>query len=184
MAKSNSRKNAADLMQLDMQQAPRPARPVHQNIAKLARRTAELALEKKSTDIKIFDVSRLTSIADFFVICTGSADSHVRAISEHIVDELKKENIRPWHIEGRERYQWVLIDFVDVVVHVFQPETRDYYGLERLWGDAVIEEIRDEPQKTFERPQPNTVTQTASAVAQQTNESVLPQAGDSFFRSK
>jgi arginyl-tRNA synthetase len=141
-------------MQLDMQQATRPARPVHQNIAKLARRTAELALEKKAADIKIFDVSRLTSIADFFVICTGSVDTHVRAISEHIVDELKKEDVRPWHIEGRERHQWVLIDFVDVVVHVFQPETRDYYGLERLWGDAVIEEIRDEPQKTIERLQP------------------------------
>jgi arginyl-tRNA synthetase len=154
MAKSNSRKNAADLMQLDMQQATRPARPVHQNIAKLARRTAELALEKKAADIKIFDVSRLTSIADFFVICTGSVDTHVRAISEHIVDELKKEDVRPWHVEGRERYQWVLIDFVDVVVHVFQPETRDFYGLERLWGDAVIEEIRDEPQKTIERLQP------------------------------
>ncbi|MCI0693772.1 arginine--tRNA ligase [candidate division KSB1 bacterium] len=154
MAKSNSRKNAADLMQLDMQQTTRPARPVHQNIAKLARRSAKLALEKKAADIKIFDVSRLTSIADFFVICTGGVDSHVRAISEHIVDALKKEDVRPWHIEGRERNQWVLIDFVDVVVHVFQPETRDYYGLERLWGDAVIEEIRDEPQKAIERLQP------------------------------
>ncbi|MGH7450100.1 MAG: arginine--tRNA ligase [bacterium] len=180
MAKSNSRKNATDLMQLDMQQATRPARPVHQNIAKLAHRTAELALEKKATDIKIFDVSRLTSIADFFVICTGSVDSHVRAISEHIVDELKKEDIRPWHIEGRERCQWVLIDFVDVVVHVFQPETRDYYGLERLWGDAAIEEIRDEPQKNFERSQPNAATPAAPAGAEQTNESLMPQAADSF----
>lgn len=182
MAKSNSRKDAADLMQLDMQQTTRPARPVHQNIAKLAHRTAELALGKKAADIKIFDVSRLTSIADFFVICTGSVDSHVRAISAHIVDALKKEGIRPWHIEGRERNQWVLIDFVDVVVHVFQPETRDYYGLERLWGDAVIEEVRDEPQKTIERLQPKSVTQTASL---QTNEifttmPVLPQAKDSF----
>jgi arginyl-tRNA synthetase len=180
MAKSNSRKNAAELMQLDMQQATRPARPVHQNIAKLARRTAELALEKKAVDIKIFDVSRLTSIADFFVICTGSVDTHVRAISEHIVDELKKEDIRPWHVEGRERYQWVLIDFVDVVVHVFQPETRGYYGLERLWGDAVIEEIRDEPQKSFARSQPHSATPAAPVAAEQTNESFVPQAGDSF----
>ncbi len=185
MAKSNSRKDAADLMQLDMQQTTRPARPVHQNIAKLAHRTAELALEKKAADIKIFDVSRLTSIADFFVICTGSVDSHVRAISEHIVDELKKEGARPWHIEGRERCQWVLIDFVDVVVHVFQPETRDYYGLERLWGDAVIEEVRYEPQKALERPQPTSATQTALDVTGQTNEifTVVPdvsQARDSF----
>jgi arginyl-tRNA synthetase len=181
MAKSNSQKNAAELMQLDMQQTTRPARPVHQNITKLARSIAQLALEKKAADIKIFDVSRLTSIADFFVICTGSVDTHVRAISEHIVDELKKEDIRPWHIEGRERYQWVLIDFVDVVVHVFQPETRDYYGLERLWGDAVIEEIRDEPQKKIVRPQPHSASLAAPAVAERTNESVTPQAGDSFF---
>ncbi|MGH7595249.1 MAG: arginine--tRNA ligase [bacterium] len=178
MAKSNSRKDAVELMQLDKPQATRPARPVHQNIARLARRTAELALEKKAAGIKIFDVSRLTSIADFFVICTGSADSHVRAISEHVVDELKKENIRPWHIEGRERNQWVLIDFVDVVVHVFQPETRDYYGLERLWGDAAIEEIRDESSKNFEGPQSNS---TAPAIAERTRKSFMPQAGDGLF---
>jgi ribosome-associated protein len=126
------------------QQAARPSRPVHENIAKLARRAAYLALEKKAADIQIFDVSRLTSIADFFVICTGSTDTHVRAISEHIVEELEAERIKPWHVEGGQTCRWVLIDFVDVVVHIFQPEVRDYYGLERLWGDARIEEVRDE----------------------------------------
>jgi len=145
MGKSNWRNDFPELMQPHGQQTARPPRPVHQNIAQLARRAAVLALEKKATDIKIFDVHNLTSIADFFVICTGSVDTHVRAIFEHIVHELKKEEIRPWHVEGRERYHWVLIDFVDVVVHVFQPETREFYGLERLWGDAQIEEIRDEP---------------------------------------
>ncbi len=144
MGKSAAKNNFSELMQSNGQQAPRPPRPVHQNIARLARRCAELALEKKATDVKIFEVSRLTTIADFFVICTGSVDTHVRAIFEHIVDELKDEDIRPWHIEGRERYQWILIDYVDVVVHVFQPEPREFYGLERLWGDAKIEEIHDE----------------------------------------
>jgi ribosome-associated protein len=154
MAKSNSRQDPRELLE---SQSPttRPARPVHQHIARLARRAAQLALEKKAIAVKIFDVSKLTSIADFFVICTGSTDTHVRAIAEHLVVKLREEEIRPWHLEGRERYQWVLIDFVDVVVHVFQPETREYYGLERLWGDAVIEEVRDEPPKALEGPQPN-----------------------------
>jgi ribosome-associated protein len=126
------------------QQATRPSRPVHQNITYLARRSARLALEKKATNIKIFDLRSLTSIADYFVICTGSTDTHVKAIYEHIVEELAAERFEPWHIEGRQNYRWVLIDFVDVVVHIFQPEVRDYYGLERLWGDAEMEEVRDE----------------------------------------
>ena len=154
MAKSNAGQDPRELLE-SQSSTTRPARPVHQNIARLARQAAQLSLEKKAIEVKIFDVSKLTSIADFFVICTGSTDTHVRAIAEHIVDKLREEEIRPWHVEGRERYQWVLIDFVDVVVHVFQPETREYYGLERLWGDAVIEEVHDELPKVLEGPQLN-----------------------------
>jgi len=146
MGKSTSKHDFPELMQADSSPKTRPPRPVHQNIARLAHRCAELALEQKATEVKIFDVSQLTSVADFFVICTGSVDTHARAIFEHIVEELRDEDIRPWHVEGRERYQWVLVDFIDVVVHIFQPETREYYGLERLWGDAKIEEVHDEPQ--------------------------------------
>jgi len=144
MGKSTSKHSFEELMHSNGQTTlSRPPRPVHQNIARLARRCAELALEKKAADIKIFEVSPLTSIADFFVICTGSVDTHVRGIFEHIEDMLREENIRPWHVEGRERCQWILMDYVDVVVHIFQPETREFYGLERLWGDAKVEEIRD-----------------------------------------
>lgn len=144
MGKSASKQSFEELLHPNGQATTsRPPRPVHQDITRLARRCAELALEKKAADIKIFEVSQLTSIADFFVICTGSVDTHVRAILEHIVDKLHEDDIRPWHVEGRERYQWILLDYVDVVVHIFQPETREFYGLERLWGDAKIEEIRD-----------------------------------------
>jgi len=144
MGKSASKQSFEEMMHPNGHTpTSRPPRPVHQNIARLARRCAELALEKKAADIKIFEVSQLTSIADFFVICTGSVDTHVRGIFEHIVDTLREEDIRPWHVEGRERCQWILLDYVDVVVHVFQPETREFYGLERLWGDAKVEEIRD-----------------------------------------
>lgn len=144
MTKSNSETNSTKPIYSDTQPAARPPRPVHENISKLAHQAALCALEKKAANIQIFDVSRLTSIADFFVICTGSTDTHVRAIADHIVEKLDEQHIEPWHVEGRQSCRWVLIDYVDVVVHVFQPEVRDYYGLERLWGDATIEEVKDE----------------------------------------
>lgn len=105
---------------------------------------AQFALEKKAEDVKVFDLRKLTSITDFFVICTGSTDTQVRAIAEHIADQFAEEEIKPWHIEGLERAHWILLDYVNFVVHVFDPHTREYYGLERLWGDADFQEVRDE----------------------------------------
>lgn len=110
----------------------------------LAEKIANLSLEKKATDVLILTLYPLTTMTDYFVVCTGESNTQVNAISEHIVEELKKEKIRPYHIEGRENQEWVLLDYVDVVVHVFQPERREFYGLERLWGDAEILEITDE----------------------------------------
>ncbi len=107
-------------------------------------RAAQLALDIKAEDIKILDLRPLTSMADYFVLCTGTADTHVRAIADHIRDELEAEEVEPWHVEGRARAHWALLDYVDFVVHIFQPETRRFYGLERLWGDAEIQEIREE----------------------------------------
>ena len=68
----------------------------------------------------------------------------MRAIADYIVEKLEELQVKPWHVEGRERLQWVLLDYVDLVVHVFQPEVREFYGLERLWGDAATQEIREE----------------------------------------
>lgn len=109
-----------------------------------ALQAARFALEKKAEDIKVFDLRKLTSITDFFVICTGSTDTQVRAIADHIADQFAEEGNKPWHIEGLERSQWILLDYVNFVVHVFDPKTREYYGLERLWGDADFQEVRDE----------------------------------------
>lgn len=106
----------------------------------LARKIAQIALEKKGSDIVILDLRNITSITDFFVICTGSVDQHVKTIVDEIDDRLRPEN-KPWHIEGYQNLTWVLMDYVDVVVHVFQPETRAYYNLERLWADAPKEVI-------------------------------------------
>lgn len=109
----------------------------------LARKLAKLALSKKALDIKILDLRKLTTITDFFVICTGSSDPQVKAISDSIIDGSKKLGERAWHKEGFTHRNWVLLDFVDVVVHIFLPETRSFYGLEKLWGDAEISEVKD-----------------------------------------
>jgi ribosome-associated protein len=103
--------------------------------------------------VKVFDLRKLTSITDFFVICTGATDTQVRAIANHIADQFAEEGVKPWHIEGLERAHWVLLDFVNFVVHVFDPHTREYYGLERLWGDADFQEVRDEPATMPQRAQ-------------------------------
>jgi ribosome-associated protein len=108
---------------------------------KLAREAANLALSKKAEDVVILDLRGLSTVTDFFVICSGSSDTHVRAISDAIEDGLEAKGVRKWHIEGYTHRRWVLLDYVDVVVHVFHHKTREFYLLERLWGDAEIERI-------------------------------------------
>ena len=102
----------------------------------LAKRAAELSLEKKCEDVTILDVRGLTSVTDFFVIATADSERKAKAVYEHIVDELKREDERPLHIEGGDTLHWILLDYVDVVVHIFMPDERSFYDLESLWGDA------------------------------------------------
>jgi ribosome-associated protein len=109
----------------------------------LARKAAETCLAKKAGDVCIFDLRGLTSMTDFFVICHGDSDAQVKAISESVLDGLGKEGERVWHFEGGGYFRWMLLDYVDVVVHVFRREERAFYNLERLWGDAPSETIRD-----------------------------------------
>jgi ribosome-associated protein len=105
--------------------------------SELAHRIVEIASDKKGNDIVMLRTAELTTMADFFVICSGRSDRQVAALSGAIVDELRKEGIRPLGMEGRESSRWVLLDYGSVIVHVFAPEEREYYGLERLWGKAV-----------------------------------------------
>lgn len=111
---------------------------------KLAFRIAELILEKKGENVVIQDLRKITSMTDFFVMCTAEVDVHAKAIMDHIKDQLIYQSIKPWHTEGNSQNGWILLDFVDVVVHIFKPESRAFYSLERLWGDAEIIEIKDE----------------------------------------
>jgi ribosome-associated protein len=111
----------------------------------LAHRIGELALEKKALDVVILDLRGLDAFTDYFVICSGEVDLQVKAIVDHVYESLLSEKIKPLDREGYENLQWVLIDYVDVVLHVFVPDRREFYGLERLWIDADIEELVDEP---------------------------------------
>jgi len=119
----------------------------------LAKRIAKLALEKKAEDVVILDLRKLTKVVDFFVICSAESSLQVKAIVDHITEKLEERGIRAWHVEGYENLQWVLIDYVDVVAHVFLRETREFYALERLWGDAKFEHV--EPEKPKEAVKEN-----------------------------
>lgn len=104
----------------------------------LARRIATVAEEKKARDVVILDIKDLTPIGDYFVICSAPTTTQVGAIAENILKKLKEEGVVPGHHEGLERCLWVLIDYGSVIVHVFREEERNFYGLERVWGDAKV----------------------------------------------
>ena len=109
-----------------------------------AQRISELMLEKKALDIIIIDVRKITTLTDFFVVCTSESHPQTRAITDHINQKMKEEGVRSWHIEGYEHLDWVLVDFVNIVVHIFSKDTREYYEFERLWADGTITKVQDE----------------------------------------
>lgn len=111
---------------------------------KLSLLIARLSLEKKAEDVIIMELKEITSITDYFVICSGDSDIQVKAICDHIIEELEKENIQIWHVEGHQALNWILLDLVDVVIHIFRPEVREFYALEKLWGDAKITKVGDQ----------------------------------------
>ncbi len=115
-----------------------------------ALKAAHFCLEVKAQDIIVLNLKKLTTVADYFVICTGDSDVQVKAIADKVKEEFKKEGIRVWHDEGYKNRSWILLDYVDVVVHVFHREARMFYNLEKLWGDAKIEYVKD-VEKSFNK---------------------------------
>ena len=103
-----------------------------------AQRAARAAIEKKAIDLVVLDVQGLSSVADYFLVCSGRSTPHIKSISDAIRDELKEEGSRPLHAEGQAESGWLLLDYGDVLMHVFLEDTRAYYALERLWGDAPL----------------------------------------------
>lgn len=104
----------------------------------------EALLEKKAKDIVLLDVQGLTSLTDYFIVCNGTSDTQVKALADNILDHTsKKLDEKAWNKEGLDSRRWVILDYVNVVVHIFSEEKREFYGIERMWNDAVRTDIKD-----------------------------------------
>ncbi|MGQ9608846.1 MAG: ribosome silencing factor [bacterium] len=104
--------------------------------AEIADIGAKAALERKAKDVIVLNLKGLSSVTDFFVICTGTSDTHAEGIAQLIEDKLDEHNVKLWHREGMKKASWILLDYIDVMIHIFTKDTREFYGLEKLWGDA------------------------------------------------
>lgn len=109
----------------------------------LAKKITKLIFNKKGYEVKILDLRKLTTMTDYFVICSADSDTQVKAIADEVDKNLRDEGIKNWHKEGYQALNWVLIDYVDVIVHVFKKDSREFYSLEKLWGDAPTKELTD-----------------------------------------
>ncbi len=103
------------------------------------------ALDKKAFDVVVLDLRGTPAFTDFFVLCSGGNQRQVKAIADAVEETLRAAKVRPAHVEGYDRAEWVLMDFFSFIVHVFTPQTREFYSLERLWGDAERVEVTEEP---------------------------------------
>jgi ribosome-associated protein len=108
-------------------------------------RAVRAALDKKAANVVVLDLRHTPAFTDFFILCSGQSQRQVKAIADGVEEALRAVKIRPAHVEGYDRSEWVLMDFFSFIVHVFSPHTREFYALERLWGDAERIEISDEP---------------------------------------
>jgi ribosome-associated protein len=116
---------------------PEPiTRPQSADTLERVREAVSAAEDRKALDLKVLQLEKVTDFADYFLICSGTSERQVQAIADAVQEKLREHRVRPLHVEGYNRAQWVLIDYGDLVVHVFQEEPRRYYALERLWGDA------------------------------------------------
>ena len=110
----------------------------------LSQKLAQLAWEKKGDNILILDVRKLTDMTDYFVLVSAESELHVKALTDHLQDNLAKKKQKAWHREGYQNLNWVLLDYIDVVVHIFREPTRQFYELEKLWGDAGITRVEED----------------------------------------
>ncbi len=109
---------------------------------KLVDNIVEALQEKKARDISIIDIHNITVIADYFVICSGTSTTHIASIADEVEIQLSKIGLEPYHKEGYDTAKWILLDFADVIVHIFHEEDRSFYNLERLWSDGLLTNIR------------------------------------------
>lgn len=108
-------------------------------------KVVKAALDKKASDVVVLDLRHTPAFTDFFVLCSGQSQRQVKAIADGVEEALRAAKVRPAHVEGYERAEWILMDYFTFIVHVFTPQTRLFYSLERLWGDAERIDVSDEP---------------------------------------
>jgi ribosome-associated protein len=138
-------------------ETPKPRRTPKARLPKEVQVAVEAALDKKAVDLVVLDLDAAGAFTDYFVVCTGQNARQVQAIADAVETALRARKVRPSHVEGYARAEWVLVDYFDFIVHVFTPGARHFYALERLWGDAVrIEFNEDAPPRTARRmPRPS-----------------------------
>ena len=120
-------------------QKPKGKKKLPSEVSKAVR----AALDKKASDVVVLDLRHTSAFTDFFVLCSGTSQRQVKAIADAVEEALRAAKVRPAHIEGYDRADWILMDFFTFIVHVFTPQTRAFYSLERLWGDAEKIEVSD-----------------------------------------
>lgn len=125
------------------EQGPRPREREEFEMPPEVRAAVRCALDRKAEDVTVLDLRELSSATDFFVIASGRSDVQVKAIAEHVLDSAKAAGTRPLHAEGMADGRWILLDYVDHVVHVFLESVREFYRLEALWGDARAMVVQD-----------------------------------------
>jgi ribosome-associated protein len=124
----------------EKKRAPNPA-----SLPEPLRLAAQAAYDKKADDVVVLDLRELAVFADYFVVCSGQNTRQVKAMADGVELALRQAGVTPAHVEGYERAEWILLDYFDFIVHVFNAEPRRFYGLERLWGSAVRIEVPDSP---------------------------------------
>jgi len=97
--------------------------------------------DMKAIDVKVLDVSKITSIADYMLVCSGNSTRHVKAIAKELVEQAKANDVKPLGVEGEQEAEWVLVDLADIIVHIMLPKSRDFYNLEKLWSAEETEAI-------------------------------------------
>jgi ribosome-associated protein len=120
------------------------APPIPVDTAARVREAVAAAEDRKAVELRVLHLEKISDFTDYFVICSGTSERQVQAIADSVQERMREERVRPLHVEGYNRGQWVLLDYGDFVVHIFQEEPRRFYSLERLWGDApdVTNEFR------------------------------------------
>jgi len=115
-----------------------PGRTIELSSMDKAMKAWEALIDKRAVAPVLLDMRKLTVITDYFLVCHGTSNVHIRALGEAVMDSLEEEGIRPHGMEGRDEARWFLLDYGDVIVHIFAEEEREFYALERLWGDAPV----------------------------------------------